>query len=431
MLKVISQQGKTETSMEEESLYIIVITSLHINEDKLGKHQELEALWINVRCQSQTWLIGCVYRPRDKHSFYTIFDDVLAKIWMKRKNIVILGDLNSDLLMKGKSKEDTYLGRRLLKILNPYGLKNVINQPTRIVEKSQTIIDLIITSSPEKITVKGVSHLGISDHSLVYANIRVRKERAQRVFKTVNSYKNVNSDKFRKEVESAPWGVCNVFDDIEDQVWTWEYLFKEISKDHISQKKINIKTKPLPWITSSIKKEQNKRYKLLSEFRQTKDKETWEKYKQTRNKVKKLLREAELSYWKQEFAKAETSKDFWKVVNKAQGKIKSKVIGTIVNKDGDILTSDKEKAESLNEYFTSIGQELTSEFSSDNRNNMNFIYRVSPTTTRITLSLDKVCVKLRNIKKKLEGRTKSQPMNLLQPVKCCLKDCTVYISEVF
>ena len=188
--------------------------------------------------------------------------------------------------MKGKSKEDTYLGRHLLKILNPYGLKNVINQPTRIAEKTQTIIDLIITSSPEKITVKGVSHLGISDHSLVYANIRVRKERAQQVFKTVNSYKNFNSDKFIKEVESAPWGACNVFDDIEDQVWAWEYLFKEISKDHISQKKINIKTKPLPWITSSIKKEQNKRYKLLSEFRQTKDKETWEKYKQTTNKVK-------------------------------------------------------------------------------------------------------------------------------------------------
>ena len=50
------------------------------------------------------------------------------------------------------------------------------------------------------------------------------------------------------------------------------------------------------------------------------------------------------------------------MVNKAQGKIKSKVIGTIVNKDGDILTSDIEKVESINEYFTSIGQELASEF---------------------------------------------------------------------
>ena len=335
------------------------------NEDKFGKRQELEALWINICCQSQTWLIDCVYQPPDKHSFYIIFDDVLAKIWMKRKNIVILGDLNSDLLMKGKSKEYKYLGRRLLKILNLYDLKNVINQPTQIAEKTQTIIDVIIASSPEKITVKGISHLGISDHSLVYANIRARKDRAQLVFTTVNSYKNFNSDKFGKEVESAPCGVSNVFDDIEDQVWAWEYLFKEIYKDHISQKKINIKTKPLPWITSSIKKEQNKCYKLLSEFRQTKDKKTWEKYKQnagkqTRNKVKKLSREAELSYWKQEFAKAETIKDFWKVVNKAQGQIKSKVIGTIVNKDGDILTSDKEKTESINKYFTSIGQELAS-----------------------------------------------------------------------
>ena len=101
--------------------------------------------------------------------------------------------------------------------------------------------------------------------------------------------------------------------------------------------------------------------------------------------------------------KNEKKKDFWNVVNKAQGKIKSKVIGTIVNKDGDILTSDKEKAESIDEYFTSIGQELALELSSDNRNNMNFIYRVSPTTTRIALSPNKVCAKLRNIKKKTGG----------------------------
>ena len=209
-------------------------------------------------------------------------------------------------------------------------------------------------------------------------------------------------------------------------------MFKEISKDHISQKKINIKTKPLPWITSSIKKEQNKRYKLLSEFRQTKDKETWEKYKQTRNKVKKLLREAELSYWKQEFAKAETNKDFWKVVNKAQGKIKSKVIGTIVNKDGDIMTSDREKVESINKYFTSIGQELASEFSLDNRNSMNFIYRVSPTTTRITLSPDKVCAKLCNIKKRTGGTDQIAAHELTAAGEMLFEGLySIYIVEVF
>ena len=50
-------------------------------------------------------------------------------------------------------------------------IKCVIKEPTRISENVQTLIDLIIVSNPDKVTNTGVSHLGISDHSLVYAKV--------------------------------------------------------------------------------------------------------------------------------------------------------------------------------------------------------------------------------------------------------------------
>ena len=97
---------------------------------------------------------------------------MLETISSSRKNIIIMGDLNSDLLCRGRTTEESYLGRHLQCILSTYGLKCVIKEPTRISENVQTLIDLIIVSNPDKVTNTGVSHLGISDHSLVYANVQ-------------------------------------------------------------------------------------------------------------------------------------------------------------------------------------------------------------------------------------------------------------------
>ena len=65
-------------------------------------------------------------------------------MWIERKNIILMGDLNSDLLFRGKTNEQVYYGRRLLKILNPFEMKNVIKAATRINEDTATAIDLMI-----------------------------------------------------------------------------------------------------------------------------------------------------------------------------------------------------------------------------------------------------------------------------------------------
>ena len=66
-------------------------------ETKLKVPSEMEGIWINVNSQSQTWLVACVYRPPDKHSFYGLFNETLEKVWLTRKNLLVMGDLNSDM----------------------------------------------------------------------------------------------------------------------------------------------------------------------------------------------------------------------------------------------------------------------------------------------------------------------------------------------
>ena len=135
---------------------------------------------------------------------------MLEKVWSTRKNIVILGDLNSDLSFKRNKDAESHFGKRLRRILRSYGMKCIIKEPTRISDIAQTLIDLIIVSHPEKITLAGVSHLGISDHSFVYANLRMRKEKSPLRIKTINNYRTFNQQKFRNDIESAPWSVCKI-----------------------------------------------------------------------------------------------------------------------------------------------------------------------------------------------------------------------------
>ena len=74
-----------------------------------------------------------------------------------------IGDMNCDLL-----SSDNIHARALLSITEMYGLKQLIDEPTRITPSTSTLIDLIFTSHQDNIICSGVSHVGISDHSLVY-----------------------------------------------------------------------------------------------------------------------------------------------------------------------------------------------------------------------------------------------------------------------
>ena len=76
----------------------------------------------------------------------------------------LLGGLNCNLVSPTPDANT----HRLLEISDLYGLKQLINEPTRVTESSSTLIDLIYTNYADRVCFSGVSHIAISDHSLVY-----------------------------------------------------------------------------------------------------------------------------------------------------------------------------------------------------------------------------------------------------------------------
>ena len=58
-----------------------------------------------------------------------------------------------------------------------FNMENVIQEATRQTITSSSLIDLIVTTRKDLVSATGVFPLGISDHNLIYATIRLKNKK--------------------------------------------------------------------------------------------------------------------------------------------------------------------------------------------------------------------------------------------------------------
>ena len=137
-------------------------------------------------------------------------------------------------------------------------------------------------------------------------------------------------------------------------------MYKDIVESHITTRKAKIRSESAPWMNSTIRKELNGICKLLMKAHKTpKGSVEWSNYRKARNRCTNLLRTAESNYWQSRFNKVKSSKEFWQVVKLMQGKRRAAKIGPIQEENEEIISDDKTKVNTLNEYFLNIGKNLS------------------------------------------------------------------------
>ena len=118
-----------------------------------------------IKPQSKSILVSTWYRPPDSPvSYFTEFEKMIGPFDTENLEYFLLGDLNVDLKQSVKSSYRD----KLNEIFYFYGIRPLINEPTRITETSSSLIDLCLTNSASTVVDSGVLYLSISDHSLIY-----------------------------------------------------------------------------------------------------------------------------------------------------------------------------------------------------------------------------------------------------------------------
>ena len=107
-----------------------------------------------------------------------------------------------------KTDKDANIPTKKIKSLYElYQLTQMIDEATRVTMTTSSLIDHIVTNTPEKISDSGVIHTGISDHSLVFAIRKISVIDKQENILEIRNIKNFNEEKF---IENCRRSKCHV-----------------------------------------------------------------------------------------------------------------------------------------------------------------------------------------------------------------------------
>ena len=238
----------------------------------------MEIIWLEINFKNcKSFVAGVLYRPPDssKYSnknFLKSLSDVLNKISYEDKETILMGDINCYYLKDNDHRE-------IKNLFVFYGYKQLIEKATRITETSETLIDVILTNSPETIRNYKTILSSNSDRDII-AVIRKKStlKYSQRTIYSRN-YKNYNTYVIKNELRNVNWehvtscrgsNIC------------WQHIKDILLKyvdTHSSLTKKMIKGKPYPWLTEEIKKQMNDRDGLLRKARRSKNHNDWIRYK--------------------------------------------------------------------------------------------------------------------------------------------------------
>ena len=88
-----------------------------------------------------------------------------------KAELVLLGDFNI-IFLCSEMNNDKAKKRKPLQVTNIYHLDQLISTPTRITERSSTLIDLLLKNTSHCVSDRGVIPSPLSDHCLIFCVIK-------------------------------------------------------------------------------------------------------------------------------------------------------------------------------------------------------------------------------------------------------------------
>ena len=153
-----------------------------------------------------------------------------------------------------------------------YQLVQSIKEPTRVNDKSQTLIDVFIMNKEDNISYSGVYTLSISDHNLIYA---VRKISLPL---SLSNRGILNEENFLTDLENASWPVIENGMEI-NSVWNaWKNTLLNIVDKHAPRRVIRVRNKSASWLNSQLKGEMYERDWLKEKASETQRPDDWKAY---------------------------------------------------------------------------------------------------------------------------------------------------------
>lgn len=266
--------------------------------------------WILVckaTCQDNQMIIAAIYRSPSygESEFCKNFEEVLEEISDYNCNILITGDFNIDW-----SKNSQYKNKMEC-TLNDNGLRQLVNEYTRVTKSSSTIIDFVITNNYD-ISVNNCNTNKISDHEMI--NILIRSENNDH--NNIDN-KEVESFKYNKETfntELSKNMAYNENKNINENVILFDNGFKETIKTFTNKKIIQEKNNVNRWFNNEVRLMKKDKIIKYQTAKLKNTNQAWTNYKTKRNIYKVKIENEKNKYINNKINNADDQKQMWREI---------------------------------------------------------------------------------------------------------------------
>ena len=371
------------------ALYVLNSISTNLRTDLTADGLETVAVEI-LKPNSKPFIILACYRPPNAEDVVLAeLDKIVAVVDAEDKELILMGDLNCNMMAENSDQSTS----QLKSTCEIYQLQQLINSPTRITESTSTLIDLILTNMPSRIVTTGVIHIGISDHSLVYA---VRKFSIPKRYKpkyiTTRQFKNFKADKFREELKNISWDTSLTNNRNPNDMWIkWKETFLTIANKHAPIKTRRVRNKDSPWLTAQIRRLIIGRDRLKKQAIKTGNKDDWKLFKSHRNKVNITIRSAKSEYYNDQIkANSDKPREVWKTINQLMSR---KTVDHSINEitaNNETITNPDLVSETMNLHFAQVGPTLAANLTNADKSFESYINPASSSFQLTNIKSDTV-----------------------------------------
>lgn len=251
-----------------------------------------------------------------------------------------------------------------------FSLLPSINVPTRIQGNSETLLDNIFTNTIEQVTDCRVILDDTSDHLPIFISYKESVKRAVQQVMYSRLTKETNIESLRTELCRVDWTGVMSSNDPNDSYLIFINIFTAIYDRTCPKVRVNLHSAKIrnPWMTTTLKNACIKKQQLYYKFLKTKTKNDNDGYTRYKNKLTSILRKAKQMYYHDLFRiNQNNSKATWQTLNTLINKKSNRhsLPNSIMIENNDICCK-KRMAESFNNYFSTVGDNLSRNMEHDN-----------------------------------------------------------------
>ena len=156
--------------------------------------ESVEYLFIEVACNCNKILLGCVYRPRNNIDM-TAFFEQSENLFIQYDEIIITGDFNCNCLSD----------KSLVTLMGCCGLDPVnLTTPTHFTTSSSTLLDMFFVTNRLKVQLYDqIAVPQFSKHDLIFLSYDAKFDRTNTSF-TYRNFKNINIVNLCQSIRDIP-----------------------------------------------------------------------------------------------------------------------------------------------------------------------------------------------------------------------------------